>query len=56
MTGATNTNIDASPRLSASLPSIDRQEDRMGVTLPKQGTEWGKLKTEMETRGSHHLQ
>lgn len=27
----------------------------MGVTLPKQGTDWGKLKTEMETRGSHDV-
>ena len=27
----------------------------MGATLPKQGTEWSKLKTEMETRGSHDV-
>ncbi len=27
----------------------------MGVTLPKRGTEWGKLKTEMEARGSHDV-
>ncbi|MEP0706828.1 MAG: aspartate aminotransferase family protein [Parvibaculum sp.] len=27
----------------------------MGVTLPKQGTEWGKLKGEMEARGAHDV-
>lgn len=27
----------------------------MGVTLPKKGTSWDKLKTEMETRGSHDV-
>jgi len=27
----------------------------MGVTLPKRGTEWGRLKTEMEARGSHDV-
>lgn len=27
----------------------------MGVTLPKQGTEWGKLKGEMQNRGANDV-
>jgi glutamate/tyrosine decarboxylase-like PLP-dependent enzyme len=46
--------IDAPPR-PASLASPKDRRTGMGTTLPKKGTEWGKLKGDMEARGAHDV-